>query len=113
MAATLAPHKLINSLAQQIKMGPFVDEVDGKTPITDLTIEPSDILISKNNGLFGPKVDVDNAVHDVDGYYIVNIGATDTNNNSDAVLGTLLMSIQMPGALPVFKTFIVQPFVAP
>ena len=41
---------LKQNTAITIKLGPFVDEDDGKTAETGLTIEQADVRLSKNGG---------------------------------------------------------------
>jgi len=97
-----------------VKMGPFLSKTDGKTPLTSLTITPAMTMLSKNNGPFAAKTNVDNAVYDVHGFYDVKLDAADTTI-SDVSLSsdnTLQIKIDHPDALPVFKTVLVavEPF---
>ncbi len=86
------------------KMGPFVDDSDGKTAETGLTISESDVRLSKNGGDFVGKNDSGSATHDESGYYAVGLNATDTNT-----LGSLLVTVHESGALPVWQDFMVIP----
>ncbi|MHC4212157.1 MAG: hypothetical protein ACYSWP_02170 [Planctomycetota bacterium] len=86
------------------KMGPFVDDSDGKTEETGLTITQSDVRLSKNGGDFTGKNDSSSSSHDENGYYAVALDATDTNT-----LGSLLLTIHESGALPVWQNFMVIP----
>tara|TARA_R110002153_G_scaffold54346_7_gene151466 strand:- start:1036 stop:2538 length:1503 start_codon:yes stop_codon:yes gene_type:complete len=81
-------------------MGPFLDETDGKTAETGLTISQADVRLSKGGGNFAQKNESTSASHDEIGYYIVLLDATDT-----ATVGELLVAVHESGALPVFKTF--------
>jgi len=81
-------------------MGPFVDDTDGKTAETGLTIEDSHIRVSKAGANFIDKNETTNAAHDEAGFYVVILNTTDTNT-----VGELQIAIHMSGALPVFKTF--------
>ena len=81
-------------------MGPFVDEDDGKTAETGLSIARADVRLSKDGGDFAQKTETSASLHDEIGYYIVVLDATDT-----ATVGELLVAVHESGALPVFKTF--------
>ena len=59
--------------AGTVKIGPFVSDVDGKTPITDLNILRANTLLSKNNGPFVQKADLSAATHDQNGWYDVGL----------------------------------------
>ena len=88
------------STAYTFRMGPFLDETDGKTAETGLTIEDSHIRVSKAGANFIDKNETTNAAHDEAGFYVVILDTTDTN-----AVGELQIAIHMSGALPVFKTF--------
>ena len=47
--------ELRQSTAVTVKFGPMVDEDDGKTAETALTIEDTDIYLSKNGGTMAVK----------------------------------------------------------
>ena len=91
---------LKQSTAYTFRMGPFLDETDGKTAETGLTISQADVRLSKGGGNFAQKNETTSASHDEIGYYIVLLDATDT-----ATVGELLVAVHESGALPVFKTF--------
>ena len=91
---------LKQSTAYTFRMGPFLDDTDGKTAETGLTIEDSHIRVSKAGGNFIDKNETTNAAHDEAGFYVVILDTTDTNT-----VGELQIAIHMSGALPVFKTF--------
>jgi len=95
---------LKQSTAVTKKMGPFVDDTDGKTVETALTISQADVRLSKNGGAFAQKNDSNAASHDENGYYGVQLDATDT-----ATLGSLRVAISESGALPVWQDFMVIP----
>ena len=95
---------LKQSTAATVKMGPFVDDTDGKTPETGLSIGQADIRISKNGGNFAQTNNSAGATHDENGYYDVSLDETDTNT-----LGRLRVAISVSGALPVWRDFIVLP----
>ena len=88
------------STAYTFRLGPFLDDTDGKTAETGLTIEDSHIRVSKAGANFIDKNETTNAAHDEAGFYVVILDATDTN-----AVGELQIAVHMSGALPVFKTF--------
>ena len=87
------------STAYTFRLGPFVDETDGKTAETGLTISQADVRLSKAGGNFAQKNASSSASHDEIGFYICILDATDTNT-----CGELLVAVHESGALPVFKT---------
>ena len=93
---------LKQSTAYTFRFGPFLDETDGKTAETGLTISQADIRLSKAGGNFAQKNESSGSSHDEIGYYIVVLDTTDTNT-----CGELLVACHESGALPVFKTFYV------
>ena len=93
---------LKQSTAATIKLGPFVDDSDGKTAETGLTISQADIRLSKNGGDIAQTNNSAGATHDELGYYNVPLNTTDTNT-----LGTLKVIVSKSGALPVFADFMV------
>lgn len=95
---------LKQSTAITRKLGPFLDEADGKTAETGLTISQADIRLSKNGGAFAQTNNAAGATHDENGWYGVPLNTTDT-----ATLGTLTVAIHESGALPVWETFSVLP----
>ena len=92
------------STASTIKLGPFLDDTDGKTPETGLTISQADIRLSKNGGTFAQSNNTAGATHNENGYYDVPLNTTDANT-----LGTLRVAISKSGALPVWQDFMVVP----
>ena len=88
------------STAYTFRFGPFLDDTDGKTAETGLTIEDSHIRVSKAGANFIDKNETTNAAHDEAGFYVVILDATDTN-----AVGELQIAVHVSGALPVFKTF--------
>lgn len=93
---------LKRSTATTIRIGPFVDEDDGKTAETLLTISQADIRLSKTGGNFAQTADGGGATHDENGWYYLQLDGTDTN-----ALGRLLVAIHEGGALPVWREFMV------
>jgi hypothetical protein len=93
---------LKQSTAKTLRFGPFLDETDGKTAETGLTISQADVRLSKDGGAFAQKNDATSATHDENGWYSIPLNATDTNT-----LGQLQVAIHESGALPVFEKFVV------
>jgi hypothetical protein len=93
---------LKQSTAYTFRFGPFLDDTDGKTAETGLTISQADIRLSKGGGNFAQKNESSSSSHDEIGFYIVVLDTTDTNT-----CGELLVACHESGALPVFKTFYV------
>jgi len=92
---------LRKSTAVDVLIGPFLDDGDGKTPETGLTI---DVELSKNGQALANKSDstapTDDAAGSIDGYYNCELDNTDTNTT-----GTLKLVAFASGALHVFETF--------
>lgn len=95
---------LRQSTAVSIPLGPFVDEEDGVTPLTSLTISQADVRLAKNDGNWAQKSASGNASHEENGWYEISLSATDTNT-----LGTLIVAVNESGALPVWREFQVVP----
>lgn len=95
--------------AATIKLGPFVDDSDGKTAETGLTIKKANVRLSKNGGdMAAASADQGTsdagAAHDELGYYDISLDADDTDTP-----GRLRVMATMSGALPVWQDFIVLP----
>jgi hypothetical protein len=95
---------LKQSTSATIKLGPFLDDTDGKTAETGLTITQADVRLTKNGGNFAQKNDASAASHDEFGWYDVDLDATDTGT-----LGRLILAVHESGALPVWREFMVIP----
>jgi hypothetical protein len=96
---------LKQSTATTIVVGPMVDETDGKTDETGLTISHSDVLLWKQGGTgMSAKNESSSATHRSNGCYTVPLDTTDTNT-----LGQLIVSVHEVGALPVRHDFQVMP----
>jgi len=91
---------LRQSTAATVKIGPFVDDTDGKTAETSLTIGQADVRLSKNGGDYAQKNDANACTHDELGEYDCALDATDTGT-----LGRLKLSVQESGALPVWHEY--------
>lgn len=95
---------LKQSTAATVKVGPFLDSVDGNTEETAMTISQADIRLSKNGGAFAQTNNAAGATHDEKGMYGVPLDTTDTGT-----LGTLRVHIHESGALPVWQDFMILP----
>jgi len=96
---------LKQSTATTLLAGPFVDETDGKTAETALTISQADCLLWKEGGTtLAQKNESTSATHRSNGLYTVPVDTTDTNT-----LGMLVLSIHESGALPVKQEYQVLP----
>lgn len=91
---------LRQSTAKTIRVGPFLDEDDGKSKEIALTIVQADIRLSKSGGAFAQSNDAGGGTHDENAWYYLQLNATDS-----ATAGPLELAIHVAGALPVFKTF--------
>ena len=88
--------------AVDVLIGPFIDDTDGKTAETGLTLSQGDIKLSKNGQALAQKNDDTAAAHDANGYYNCELDTTDTNTE-----GTLTLIVHESGALPVRHDFLV------
>lgn len=95
---------LKQSTAVTVKIGPFVDDSDGKTAESALTITQADVRLSKNGGNMAQKNESSACTHDEIGYYDCPLSTTDTNT-----LGRLKLMVHESGALPVWHDFMVVP----
>jgi hypothetical protein len=94
---------LKQSAPTTILLGPFVDETDGKTAETGLTIIQSDVQVWKEGGTsLNAKNDGTAATHAGLGYYYVPLNTTDTGTP-----GQLIVCVHESGALPVRHDFLV------
>jgi len=95
---------LKQSTAVDIAFGPFLDETDGKTAETGLTITQPDIRLKKNGGNWAQKNAAQTLTHEENGWYEVSLDTTDTGT-----LGILIVAVHESGALPVWREFLVVP----
>ena len=95
---------LKQSALATINLGPFVDDTDGKTAETGLTISQADVRLSKNGGVFAQKNNADAAVHSENGSYLCALSTIDTNT-----LGRLRVEVHESGALPVWENYEILP----
>ena len=90
---------LKQSTTTYVYLGPFVDDTDGKTAETGLTITA---YLSKAGAAAVARNSATAITHDRDGYYRVELNATDTNT-----LGRLRVFSSTAGALPVWADLVV------
>lgn len=83
-----------------LKIGPFLDETDGKTAETGLTITQGEVRLSKNGGNMAQKTEVTACTHDELGVYGCPLDTTDTGT-----LGRLQLWVHESGALPVWHEY--------
>ncbi|MCK4444174.1 MAG: hypothetical protein KAW09_06500, partial [Thermoplasmata archaeon] len=69
---------LKQSTAITLKIGPFIDDTDGKTAETGLTIAQADVRLSKNGGNIAQKNEATSCTHDELGVYGCPLDTTDT-----------------------------------
>lgn len=95
---------LKQSTATTVPIGPLVDDTDGKTAETAVSIVQATVRLSKNGGSFAQKSASGTQSHMENGWYALSLSTTDTNT-----LGTLTIAVAGSGALPVFRTCMVLP----
>ena len=93
---------LKQSTAVTLKIGPFLDDTDGKTAETGLTIAQADVRLSKNGANIAQKNEGTSCTHDELGIYGCPLNATDTGT-----LGRLQLWVHEAGALPIWHEFMV------
>lgn len=93
---------LKQSTSVDVPIGPFLDETDGKTAETGLTITQPDIRLKKNGANWAQKNAAQTLSHEENGFYEVTLDATDTGT-----LGLLRLAVFESGALPVWEDFMV------
>jgi hypothetical protein len=85
-----------STASQEIPLGHFVDETDGKTAETGLTIANTDIKLWKNGATTLANKNSGGATHISGGIYYAVLDATDTDT-----VGPLVIFVHVAGALPV------------
>jgi hypothetical protein len=85
-----------STASQEVLLGPFLDDTDGKTAETGLTINASDIKLWKRGGTTEANKNSGGATHIADGRYYATLDATDTDT-----VGELILNVAVAGALPV------------
>lgn len=88
-----------STASQSVLIGPFVDDTDGTTAETGLTIANTDIRLSAAGGNIAAK-NSGGGTHDELGFYTITLNATDT-----ATVGRLQLACKMSGALVVYHEF--------
>lgn len=96
--------RLKQSTSTTVVLGPFVDNTDGFTAETALSIPQAAVRLSKNAGIFAQAAEASAASHMENGYYSKVLNATDTNT-----LGRLTITVQPAGALPIRQEYEVLP----
>lgn len=91
---------LKQSTSVDVGIGPFLDETDGKTAETALTITQPDIRLKKNGGAWAQKAAAQTLSHEENGWYELTLDTTDTDT-----CGILLVAVHESGALPVWCEF--------
>ena len=95
---------LKKSTAVTLLIGPFLDDGDGKSAETGLTISQADVRLSKNGGNMAQKHEGTSCTHKELGYYTCPLDTTDTGT-----LGILKIMVHESGALPVWHEYTVVP----
>lgn len=90
------------STAANLRLGPFVDQADGFTAETGLSIAQADIRLSKMGGAFAQSGNAAGATHDENGYYLVPLDTADTDTP-----GRLRVAVSKAGARPVVMDLMV------
>jgi hypothetical protein len=85
-----------STASQEVLLGPFLDDTDGKTAETGLTIANTDIKIWKRGGTTESNKNSGGATHIASGRYYCVLDATDTDT-----VGELAINVHVSGALPV------------
>lgn len=93
-----------STASQEALIGPFLDDTDGKTAETGLTIANTDIKIWKAGATTEADKNSGGGTHVAGGRYSIVLDATDTNT-----LGSGEINVHVAGALPVRRPFIVLP----
>lgn len=91
-----------STASQEILLGPFVDDTDGKTAETALSIANTDIKIWKSGGTTESSKNSGGATHIASGRYYTVLDATDTDT-----VGLLEVNVHVAGALPVRRQYYV------
>jgi hypothetical protein len=91
-----------STASQEILLGPFVDDADGDTQMTALTIANTDIKVWKTGATTLANKTSGGATHISGGLYYTVLDATDTDT-----LGPLEVHVHMADALPVRRECLV------
>jgi hypothetical protein len=93
-----------STASQEILLGTFLDDDDGITPQTALSIANTDIKLFKNGGTTFTNKNSGGATHIATGNYYAVLDATDTNT-----LGSMEIIVQMADCLPIRREYTVLP----
>jgi len=85
-----------STASQEVMIGPFLDEDDGKT-VESPSIAVSDVKLSKAGGNFANK-NSGGGTEKTNGFYLITLDATDTDT-----VGELCISVKESGCMSVFK----------
>lgn len=85
-----------STASQEVLLGPFLDDTDGKTAETGLTIANTDIQIWKTGATTEANKNSGGATHIAAGRYYAVLDATDSNT-----IGPLEINVHVSGALPI------------
>lgn len=91
-----------STASQEVLIGPFLDDTDGKTPETGLTIANTDIKLWFAGGTSESSKNSGGATHVAAGRFYTVLDATDT-----ATLGPMEINVHVAGALPVRRECVV------
>lgn len=101
--AAIGQYPLRQSTAsQEMLIGPFLSDTDGKTAQTGLTIANTDVKLWKHGATSEANKNSGGGTHVAAGRYYLVLDATDTDT-----VGALEINVVMSGALPVQKRCIV------
>jgi hypothetical protein len=93
-----------STASQEVPIGPFLDDTDGKTAETGLTIANTDIKLWKTGATSEASKNSGGATHMASGRYYAVLDATDSDT-----LGPLEINVHVSGALPCKLRCIVLP----
>jgi len=93
-----------STASQEVQIGKFVSDTDGKTAQTGLTIANTDIKLWVEGATTQANKTSGGATHIANGWYYTVLDATDT-----ATLGKLEITVDVSGALSVRRQFMVLP----
>jgi hypothetical protein len=93
-----------STASQEIQLGKFVDDTDGKTAETALSIANTDIKLWVEGATSQTSKNSGGATHIANGYYYAVLDATDT-----ATLGKMEVTVDVSGALAVRREYLVVP----
>lgn len=85
-----------STASQEMPLGPFLDDTDGKTPETGLSIANTDIKLFKAGATSAVSKNSGGATHDASGNYYAVFDATDTD-----IVGPMKITVQKTGALSI------------